>query len=256
MKFYHPSTDDAYNPKGQLPDDIDYITLPLIPVDSSSYGTTIAGQEYSLVEDDFGNFKFEYYVDLPEYDPDTSDSMYNKIMKRGYFYHINPEIYWYGSGKLAIDYIVLEDEFARSIRLNHEDSEYLNRLDAHLNNIADPLENILYYYSKDEPLHGQLQIYQYLMNHLSNLNPPKKMITANFLSYFNTMKHNGKAYNHQKLFLDVVHPDRIMIDVYPLQWLTSGSWNTGDQTSPNFVQTKIDDMLHYYYYSMARNVLN
>jgi len=252
LKFYQPLNDNLYYPYGDMPLPSSYVELPLISTDNISYGTTIFGEEYPVnLMDSYGNYKFEYYVDLPDYGTYT----YYQLTKEGYFYHINPEITWSGNGRMVIDYIILEDDFARSVRLQQENSPYLARLDTHLNNIDDPLNNILYHYTMDEPCHGQMQMYNYLEDHLSNMDPPKKMITVNYPRHSVNLKHDGKRYNHPKLFLEVAQPDRIMIDAYPLQFIEDYfSWI--NPSAGDFVQRRIDDILHYYYYSTVRNVLD
>ena len=74
------------------------------------------------------------------------------------------------------------------------------------------------------------------------------MVTAMWLKDYGIVKHDGTPYNYHKRFLHEVNPDRVMVDVYPLQG--NIVWNGSNPS----VQSKIDNMLHYNYCKLVKNV--
>jgi hypothetical protein len=225
---------------------LDYVNVTLTPV-SSLYGTSIVAQTYpSEMQDSYGNYIFEYFVDLSALTAYMKGSWNSSTRE---FYHINPEIFWHGNGKLIIDYITIEDEFNRSVRQD-PNSPYITQIDSQINSLAgyDTRNNLLYHMSMDEPRAGQLQVYKNLKNHLNSLPQHPKIITATNLWDYDVYDPNGFKYHFPKRFLYEATPDRIMVDVFPLQG--NIVWNGSNQT----VQTRIDRMIHYYYYSLLKNV--
>ena len=226
-----------------------YVNVPLTPIDGSSYGTNITQQTPSSIQDGYGNYLFEYYVDLSAVTSYMTGDGTSSIRQ---FYHINPKVYWHGNGKLIIDYIVIEDEVNRSVRQNPA-SPYLNYLESHINSMEsiDTNNNLLYLYGKCEPVAGQLQIYKHTQNYLNTLTPPRKSITAVWLKNYNLIKHDNIRYNYQSRFLSEVNPDRIMVDIYPL--VDNITWNN-DMNSGESVQSRIDNMVHYFYHKLVTNI--
>jgi len=45
-----------------------------------------------------------------------------------FFFHLNPQVYWRGNGCLEIDYLVLQDEFQRTIDATRATNVYWGRL--------------------------------------------------------------------------------------------------------------------------------
>ncbi len=226
---------------------LQYVSIPLTPSYSSSDGTTIKNYPYPGVPTEpTGNMIYEFCVDLSSLRPYMTGSPNSSIRN---FFHINPEIYWYGNGKLIIDYITIEDTYNRSVRLNQQNS-YISHINNQITDLAniDTNSNLLYLMSVCEPRSGQLQMYKNMQNHLNSLNPARKMISAVWLKDYWITKHDGTPYNYHKRFLHETNPDRIMVDVYPLQG--SIMWNGIGNT----VQSKIDDMIHYNYYKLVRNI--
>src|SRR5690606_31155105 len=95
-------------------------------------------------------------------------------------YHICPEVYWHGTGKLEIDYIVLEDELSRSVRKEQNQSDYATRVGMQLDRItaADPNQNILYQFGLDEPRPGQIEMYSKVQDLLSQHRSQKELFTV------------------------------------------------------------------------------
>jgi hypothetical protein len=258
LKLLQIANDDDYNQYVESYDDTNYAELTLTPSNVSAYGTTIYGEEYLNVATDwpYGNKLFEFYVDLPGY----GSHLYDGLMHRGYFYHINPEIEWLGNGKMIIDYIILEDEFARSLRIDQHNSPFISRLNDHMDTLETldaNTNNILYYYTKDEPYHGQMKMYDYLENLFSD-----KLLTAINSRNKDIRKHNNQRFNHPKLFLNEASPKRIMVETYPISFVSYEGWVDPNHIDPNpdfghdFVQDRIDSYVHYYYHSTVRNVMN
>ncbi|MCB5258902.1 MAG: hypothetical protein LHW48_00300, partial [Candidatus Cloacimonetes bacterium] len=248
LKLHNPPAPDDYD-EYAIYDTSTYVNVPLTPIDGSSYGTNITEQTPSSIQDDYGNYLFEYYVDLSAV---TSSMTGNINSSTRQFYHINPEVYWHGNGKLVIDYIVIEDGVNRSVRQNPA-SPYLNYLESHINSMesVDTHNNLLYLYGKDEPRAGQLQIYKHTQNYLKTLTPPRKSITAVWLKDYDLIKHDNIRYNYQKRFLSEVNPDRIMVDIFPLQG--NITWNN-DMSPGQSVQSRIDNMVHYFYHKLVTNI--
>jgi len=237
----------------------DYYTFNLVPVNSSQYGTTIYNQAYPLVPRDFpfNNYLFEYYINLPA----ETDPLYSQLFDNEYFYHINPQIYWHGNGKLIIDYITIEDEYHRSVRLDNSDvtNIYLSRLKNQLQLIdsKDPNGNILYYYAKDEPFQGQFSMFRKMEEYLISKN--KQMIAV-------TNLHNGiikplgySNYSHPLYYLNEVRPERIMIDAYPLSEYSNNpnkvtKWNDVNAINGQFVQNKLQVLMLDQYKTLADKI--
>ena len=245
LKLYNPPDPDIYS-EYELTNPSHYVNIPLTPT-NPIYSTNIVAQTYpTSIQDEFGNYFFEYYVDLSTLRPYMKGSVNSATRE---FYHISPEVYWHGNGKLIVDYITIEDDINRSVR-SDPSSSYFAQINSQIDAIAnyDTNNNLLYLMGMDEPRAGQLQMYKHMQNHLNSINPPRKMVTAMWLKDYGIVMHDGTPYNYHKRFLHEVNPDRIMVDVYPL----TGNivWNGGTQT----VQSKIDNMLHYYYYKLVKNV--
>jgi hypothetical protein len=248
LKLYNPPNSATYSEYENyvLTDSSNYVNVTLTPVDSL-YGTSIIAQTYpSAMKDSYGNYIFEYFVNLSTLTSYMKGSTYSFTRE---FYHINPEVYWYGNGKIIIDYITIEDDFNRSVRTN-SNSPYVSQIDSQINYITtnDTSNNLLYLMSMDEPRAGQLQIYKHMQNHLNSINPTRKMVTATNLKDYGLIKHDSTPYNYPKRFLYEATPDRIMVDVFPLKG--NIVWNGSSQT----VQSKIDSKIHYYYYSLVKDV--
>ena len=99
------------------------------------------------MQDSYGNYIFEYFVDLSALTAYMKGSWNSSTRE---FYHINPEIFWHGNGKLIIDYITIEDEFNRSVRQD-PNSPYITQIDSQINSLAgyDTRNNLLYHMSMD-----------------------------------------------------------------------------------------------------------
>ncbi len=131
-----------------------YHDIPLTPV-NPAVGTTIRRKDYvDQLFDDLSpeqNRLFEYYFDLPE--PGTE--LYNQTMvaiwNGDYFKHICPQVYWHGNVRMELDYIILEDEYHRQIRMNRNDNILFAKLQARLDQISSQpfSDNILFYSAKD-----------------------------------------------------------------------------------------------------------
>lgn len=179
LKFLNPSISSTfeYDPYGYLPESYMYEDIDLTPVTGVGYGTTITGIDYPLEQDEWENYLFEYYIDLDQIinssntyvDPETNN-----------LYHICPEVYWHGTGKLEIDYIVLEDELSRSVRKEQNQSDYATRVGMQLDRItaADPNQNILYQFGLDEPRPGQIEMYSKVQVLLSQHSSQKELFTV------------------------------------------------------------------------------
>lgn len=104
---------------------------------------------------------FEYYLELPPYSNDATSLYYQLMGGNEFFYHLNPEVYWYGNGSLELDYITLQDEIQRTIDADKTTNVYWTRLQSRLNQIdaLDLDNNILYHYLMDEPYQGQFEMY-------------------------------------------------------------------------------------------------
>ena len=202
------------------------------------------------MKDEFGNYLFEYYVDLAVLRPYMSGS--NNSATRE-FYHINPEIYWHGTGQLIIDYITIEDEFSRSVRLYPNSSAFISQLNTQNEALeeSDDYDNLIYLMSMDEPRAGQLQMYKEVQNRLKTFTPARKLITAMWQKDCNLIKHDETPYNYHKRFLSESDPDRIMIDIYPLGW--NIMWNTSGSSVQN-IQYRIDNLLLNNYHHLVKNV--
>ncbi len=251
----------ANNPDEEYGDysESDYYTFNLVPVNSSQYGTTIYNQAYPLVPRDspFGNYLFEYYINLPA----ETDPLYSQLFDNEYFYHINPQIYWHGNGKLTIDYITIEDEYHRSVRLDSSDvtNVYLSRLKNQLQLIdsKDPYGNILYHYAKDEPFQGQFSMFKKMEEYLYSKN--KQMIAVTNIQNGGVKPGGYPPYSHYDYYLNEIHPRRIMIDAYPLYESSDPNgnyynikWN--DVNASRFVQSRLNSQLLNYYKDLATKV--
>ncbi|MDD2228973.1 MAG: hypothetical protein PHY48_06145, partial [Candidatus Cloacimonetes bacterium] len=233
-----------------------YYEFVLHPVNPSAYSTTIYNQQYStLLPDAYGNYLFEYYIELPEY----NTTLYNQVMMGEYFYHINPQVFWFGFGKMEIDYIQLEDEYHRSLRLDPSPSNpYLIRLQNQFNQISnlDTSNNIIAYYAKDEPLQGQFSMYHKIESFMDGCD--KQLVTAINLEDWTSVKPSGNPnYSHYNHFLRVANPHKIMMDAYPLQeWTSSPNYvtNWDNESYETFVQNKLQTRLLNHYLSVASEV--
>jgi len=241
-----------------------YYEFELHPV-NPEVGTTIYNNNYSTVLTDdvqFGNnFLFEYYIEFP--DPNDPNSGYNNLLIKkepgDYFLHINPEIEWHGNGWMAIDYIVLEDEYHRQARLNGSSSNVFNMLNTRLQEIRslNNSSNIIYYYTKDEPFQGQFSMYNKLESYLESygLENSPKLITATNLNDYNIIKRNGKPYEHYLNFLEQAKPRTIAVDAYPLlEWSSTNLIQWNNCINPLSVQQKIDNIVTKTYKSLAHAV--
>jgi hypothetical protein len=209
--------------------------------------------------DGYGNYLFEYYIELPPYS-DVSTSLYMQLMG-GYefFYHLNPQVYWHGNGRLEIDYLTLQDEFQRSIDADRSTNVYWARLQSRLNQIdaLDTNNNILYHYLIDEPFQGQFLMYNNIQEYVKSQG--KDVVTATHLENPWLKKPNGHDnYKHYKLFLEQANPNTIALDSYPLQEFGSSSeslikWN--DEVNDNrFVQRRIQDITIDHYLELAKSI--
>ncbi len=236
----------------------DYYEFPLISTNPSAYGTTIFNREYPAVDiDDYGNLLFEYYIVLPPRSTDST-SLYMQLMGGNeFFYHLNPQVYWHGNGRLEIDYLTMQDEFQRTIDANRATNVYWGRLQSRLNQIdaLDTNNSILYHYLMDEPFQGQFKMYgtiQEFMNYQD-----KEVITATHLENPWLKKPNGHSnYNHYKLFLQKANPNIIALDSYPLQEFSSSvliKWND-EVSDARFVQKRIQDITINHYLELAKSI--
>ena len=134
------------------------------------------------------------------------------------------------------------------MRLNP--SLYLSQIDTEINNLSDPYNNLLYLMSMDEPRAGQIQMYENLQNHLNS--QQRKIITAVNLNSYNLIKHDQEHFHHPLRFIHEANPDRIMVNIFPLQW-GSIVWNN-DMSVSQSVQTKIDNLFHYYSHKLVSSI--
>ena len=230
-----------------------YVLLPLIPCFQTSDGNKIKNISYSGVErDTYGNDVFVFRADMSNLTSYMDGSSYSYARS---FYHINPEIYWHGNGKLMIDYIKIEDMYGRSIDSDPE-SIYLSKLRNSVNALKnmDTNNNLLYLMSMDEPRAGQMAAYKNIQNYLDSEEPGVKMITTSNLRDWDLSKEAydiaNTIYNHPKRFLYETRPNRVLVDIYPLQGTVE--WNNG--TSRRSAQRRIDKMVHYFYCRLAKDV--
>jgi hypothetical protein len=228
--------------------DTNYYEFDLIPV-HPTYETTIYQQDYPSVQiDNYQNYLFEYYLELPGLD----NPLHDQLMTDEYFFHINPQVYWHGHGRLEIDYIILQDKIYRDI------DNYWGRLQDRLNQIdnVDTYNNILYHYAKDEPFQGQYRIYPLIEDYLENHD--KHLITATHYDNPSVNKPlSYPNYSHYGQFLQVANPKRILLDAYPLKedGISDSDlikWN--DETNPRFVQTWIQSLMLNFYSDLAHNI--
>jgi len=246
--LYHMS-DPELETSGQ------YETIPLIPCFATSDSATIKNSVYPGVrKDGYENDVFVFRADLSKLNLDDymsgSASSYARC-----FYHINPQIYWHGNGRLMIDYIKIEDEYGRSIDSDPE-SIYLSKLRNNviaINNM-DTNNNILYLMSMDEPRAGQMAAYKNIQNYLDREEPGVKMITTSNLRDWDLLKEANNVtdtiYSHPRRFLYETRPNRVLVDIYPLQGTVE--WN--NVTNRRSAQKRIDRMVHYFYYHLAKDV--
>ena len=240
--------------------DSDYYEFPLISTNPSAYSTTIYNREYPTVDiDRYGNLLFEYYIELPPYSTDPT-SLYMQLMG-GYefFYHLNPQVYWHGNGRLKIDYLTLQDEFQRSIDADRSTNVYWARLQSRLNQIdaLDTNNNILFHYLMDEPFQCQFLMYNNIQEYMESQG--KDVITATHLENPWLIKPNAHDnYRHYKLFLQQASPNTIALDSYPLQEFGSSSgalikWND-EVNDQRFVQKMIQDITIDHYLKLAESI--
>lgn len=228
--------------------DSDYYEFPLFSTNPSEYSTTIYKRDYPTVEtDDYGNMLFEYYLELPPYSNDATSLYYQLMGGNEFFYHLNPEVYWYGNGSLELDYITLQDEIQRTIDADKTTNVYWTRLQSRLNQIdaLDLDNNILYHYLMDEPYQGQFEMYNTIQDYMEAQG--KDVVTAVHLESYRATKPDGyDNYQHYKLFLQKARPNTIALDSYPLQEFgpSSGAlikWND-EVNDQRFVQKRIQDI--------------
>ncbi|HHV37855.1 MAG TPA: hypothetical protein GXX77_08515, partial [Candidatus Cloacimonetes bacterium] len=238
----------------------DYYEFPLISTNPAAYSTTIYNREYPFVDiDGHDNYLFEYYIDLPPYSTEPN-SLYEQLMG-GYefFFHLNPQVYWRGNGCLEIDYLVLQDEFQRTIDATRATNVYWGRLQSRLNQIdaLDTNSNILYHYLMDEPFQGQFRMYDNIQNYMAGQG--KDVMTATHLENPWLKKPNGyDNYKHYKLFLKEANPKIIALDSYPLQETGSADsdlikWNH-EVNDPRFVQTRIQEITIDHYHELTKSI--
>ncbi len=249
--------DSRTNEFGRYPES-SYIELPLKSVLPQLYDTTIVNKDYSGVPFDprFNNHIFEFYAELPP----PGSQLFKDTIRHEFFYHINPQVYWHGKGRLVLDYIELEDELHRALAYTSKTPHPLMlRLQERLDQIdlQPGAENILYFYGKDEPFQGQFSAYDKLESYLNAQG--KKLITATHLENIGYKKPDGLPdYSHYGLFLQTAKPEVVMLDAYPLQEWGPGPgalirWNK-DLQHPLFVQNKIDSVLLDNYHFLARTI--
>ncbi len=242
-------------------DESDYYEFPLYSVTPAAYSTTIYNRDYPSVGiDGKGNYLFEYYIELPLPPNDTDPaSLYTQLMGEGeFFYHLNPQVYWHGNGRLEIDYLKIQDKFQRTIDADGATNVYWGRLQTRMNQIneLDTNNNILYHHLMDEPFQGQFKMYGLIQDYLETQG--KDVITATTLQNSWLKKPNGHSnYSHFKLFLDKANPNTIALDSYPLQ-----EWNSAptalikwdDVSDARFVQKRIQDITIDHYLELAKSI--
>jgi hypothetical protein len=259
LKVLNASLMDSQADFGRYPES-SYLELPLKSSLPQLYGTLILNQDYSGVPYDpaSGCHIFEYYAEIPA----AGTQAFKDAVRSEFFFHINPQVYWFGKGRLALDYLELEDEIHRALgNTSKTPHPFLTRLEERLSQIdTQPgSENILYYYGKDEPFQGQYSAYDKLETRLNRLG--KKLITATHLENLGYRKPGGLPdYSHYGLFLRTAKPEVVMLDAYPLQEWGPGPgalirWNT-DFDHPLFVQNKIQSVVlanYRYLASLAKS---
>jgi hypothetical protein len=94
------------------------------------------------------------------------------------FNHLDPQIEWMGNSDLYIDYITIEDEYHRSMRLLGVASPILQMLNRRLQDISH-IGNLAFLYSFDEPRMGHFDTYKRVQNYIRDYcDIDKPMITA------------------------------------------------------------------------------
>lgn len=232
-----------------------YLELPLTPVQPELYDTVIMNKDYSsiLKDPETGAYIFEFYTSLFN----LSSDIYTIAYDGNYFNHISPTLHWYGAGRLAIDYIELEDELYRAFTV--EDHPMVKALDKRLRDIAKlPYsESITHLYGKDEPLQGQFAVFNKLEKHLQSRS--RRLITATNILHANLQKAGGlPGYSHYELFLEQADPNIVMLDAFALQEWGAGPgtlirWNE-DLDHRLFIQNKLDNMVLNHYLTLTRLV--
>ncbi|MDP3114433.1 MAG: hypothetical protein Q8M98_06615 [Candidatus Cloacimonadaceae bacterium] len=239
-------------------DDSAYLSLELKSLNPALYTTDIVNKAYPGLptDNDTGFYIFDFYADMPQ----PGSDIFKQTMNEEYFYHINPQVYWHGIGRLAIDYIEIEDELHRALTSGlRSNNPILKRLQSRLDQIdkIDEKGNILYFYAKDEPYQGQFATYKKLEQFLSQRG--KKLITATHLGSDGVVKPAGeKPYFHFGLFLQEAKPAVVMLDAYALQEWGAGAgtlirWNS-DLNHRLFIQNKLETMVIGNYHLLASTI--
>lgn len=232
-----------------------YIELPLTSAYPELYDTVIANKDYNGIckDPNTGAYIFEFYTPLTGLGADIYTTAYDG----NFFDHISPTLHWFGEGLLAIDYIELEDELHRSLRV--DDHPMKAALDKRLQDIAQlpHSETISHFYGKDEPPQGHFSAFNELENYLEGKS--MRLITATNVLNAGYQKAGGlPAYSHYELFLEQADPNIVMLDAFALLEFGAGPgtfirWNKSLKHRL-FIQNKLDDMVLDHYLKLARLV--
>ena len=232
-----------------------YQQLPLYSTQPELYDTLILNQNVAQIpkDPDTGALILEYYTPIPQ--PGTKE--HADLINVDYFSHLSPHVYWFGQGRLELDYVELEDNIFRALKAAHDPLK--DRLEDRLKEYtAIPGSNsILYFYGKDEPSQGQFATYKLLKGFLEDRG--YGIITATHLENMSYKKGSQLPdYFHFGLFLQEANPSVVMLDAYPLQEWGSGAgtlirWNQ-DFDHVLFVQNKIQNYVCNNYHVLASSV--
>jgi hypothetical protein len=237
-----------------------YIELNLVPVANAPYSTTISNPlAPNLPLDYWDNMLFEYEIDLDPLVQSTNAVMIANSDNYTFF-HLYPEVTWCGNGVMDLDYITLEDDLHRSVRLipDTDTSGYLYKLKERLQALEN--DNILYYYTSDEPPQGQFSMYRQILSYLES-SGSKQLITPINLTDKWAVKTDtypvvNNRYQHPINFLMRTKPRRIAVNPYPLIEFSGAEedliqWNNKSD-NVQFIQNMLTHWLTIPYQKIAQ----
>ncbi|HHZ14564.1 MAG TPA: hypothetical protein GX398_00405 [Candidatus Cloacimonetes bacterium] len=232
-----------------------YVELPLISAHPEFYDTVITNKDYAGVnkDPDTGAYIFEFYTPLFN----LGSKIYTVAYDGNFFDHISPTLHWFGDGRLAVDYVELEDELHKAL---HTDNHPMKlALDKRLHDIDQipNSETISHFYGKDEPPQGNFSAFNMLEKYIAEKS--HHLITATNVVNANLQKAGGlPPYLHYDLFLEKAKPNTVMLDPFALLEFGAGPgtfirWNKNFKHRL-FIQNKLDSMVLDHYWELTNAV--
>ena len=164
--------------------------------------------------------------------------------------HFAPGLYWHGNSDLTLDYIDLEDQIHRNMRL--EPDKYKAGINRRIRELTElPGGHIVrYLYTMDEPYQGNLSALNLLRSYVDESLPPLATASYDIHSRKFLMKR-GDYWYYPQMVRDVSQPPVMLPDAYPI--IPQTRYNPKD--GANFLQNMLDERLTSAYRSAKEYTL-